>query len=671
MAAALRIPVRHASVVILIFAIGAFLLFFIPQGFREIKCLLRTIALCASVLFLVLFTTTNYLSKHFVTYANDGFVYCAFGQYLRDYPRGDQGGLDPIDQLASTFSQTRYGTAAVLASISACTGLNIARSVLPFWLALQLNAFFGLLALARQIGLKRPSQIYYALFYLVSGWSMYALKIANLDNLLFLSILPAFLAYINFLCRSSSLSGYLALAVLASSLIYVYPEGLAVALVIYAPLLLRPAIHNIQRAKTLTPLIGLFLVALFVFPYLGVFGTFLVEQFQATKVMPRPGEGIFPMLTRFDAFLPTSLFGLGRLFRPDVPTGTGPLLTTLILLANVTSLLLTGLLLVSITAGIATTTKKSKPLLVCTGITVCLIVWYFVKERYDYGLFKVIFLSFYAWTGLVFKGLDKIADAMPVFSRHPSLAYSILMLAFLLNLAFESKTSQWFDADISLREYERLQECKSLLNGRKCILVANMPLRDKHLEWAMLFLRGTDLNIPILSPVLQPRANAINSARHKEGVPEFVLSDEQLESPVWRDRSFSMLALPKKPSLLGIDAPNGIDLALGERVLWLDNRLAHLIVWSPGDATAYLVASRIYLGPSCDQTKTNEIILKLNADIRSFLPNTPVRWPLVLRKGINSISLSCLNDWNRRRNPNGDPRVLLGGLLDCQLDNSR
>ncbi|MBV8585592.1 MAG: hypothetical protein JO308_04835 [Verrucomicrobia bacterium] len=74
--AAFRIPIGNISLLITVIAVGVFCFFFLPQPVHEIRRLLLAAVGFASVILLVLFLTTNYLSRGFICYVSDGFSYC-------------------------------------------------------------------------------------------------------------------------------------------------------------------------------------------------------------------------------------------------------------------------------------------------------------------------------------------------------------------------------------------------------------------------------------------------------------------------------------------------------------------------------------------------------------------------------------------------------------------
>ena len=172
----------------------------------------------------------------FVSVTGDTFFYSAFGQYLTDHHRGFEFGLAPIDQYATGMSETRFGTASVLGFFSVLFHSSTA-AVLPIYIFIVLaNIFSGFVVLSRRFGCNRLLSLAAGLYAVIGGWVPNALNIGGLDNLLFLSLFPFLVVRLElYRFGYKSWSTSLGLAILASSVFYAYPEGLAIAGVMFLP----------------------------------------------------------------------------------------------------------------------------------------------------------------------------------------------------------------------------------------------------------------------------------------------------------------------------------------------------------------------------------------------------------------------------------------------------
>src|SRR5271165_6950913 len=247
----------------------------------------------------------------FVGVTGDTFLYSAFGQYLADHHRGFEYGLSPIDQYAAGLSESRFGTASVLSLLSVLFHSNTA-AVLPFYIFIVLvNIFSGFVLLSRRLGCNRLFSLAAGSYAVIGGWAPNALSIGGLDNLLFLSLFPFLVVRLElyrFGYKSWSIS--LGLAILASSVFYAYPEGLAIAGVMLLPFFCESLWSGMYRrgGAWRRYVISACLVVVLISPYTGVFFTSLFERIGIG--MSRGAAGLFPGLLS-PRILP-AMFGLGQ-----------------------------------------------------------------------------------------------------------------------------------------------------------------------------------------------------------------------------------------------------------------------------------------------------------------------------------------------------------------------
>jgi drug/metabolite transporter (DMT)-like permease len=141
-AAALRIPVRNASIIVttIPLASAAWLTFHLQRRKPGKSCLLFFVIAVITVSSAI---WPAIQKKVFIIVSNDTWAYVAFGQYLNDYFRGTEGGLSAVDQFGASLSNTRFGTPTLLAFLSDLTDRTTAEVLTPWaWLVL-LNVFAG------------------------------------------------------------------------------------------------------------------------------------------------------------------------------------------------------------------------------------------------------------------------------------------------------------------------------------------------------------------------------------------------------------------------------------------------------------------------------------------------------------------------------------------------
>ena len=211
----------------------------------------------------------------------DTFMYTAFGQYLVDHHRGFEFGLSPIDQYAMGQSETRFGTASVLGFFSVLFHSSTA-AVLPVYILIVLvNIFSGFVLLSRRFGCNRLFSLAAGLYAVIGGWTPNALNIGGLDNLLFLSLFPFLVVRLElYRFGYKSWSTSLGLAILASSVLYAYPDGLALAGVMFLPFFCKSLWSGMYRrgGAWRRYVISACLVVVLVSPYVRASFIFLLER---------------------------------------------------------------------------------------------------------------------------------------------------------------------------------------------------------------------------------------------------------------------------------------------------------------------------------------------------------------------------------------------------------
>jgi len=247
----------------------------------------------------------------FVSVTSDNFLYSALGQYLVDHHRGMEFGLSPVDQYGAALSETRFGTASVLGFFSIlfhCTTV----AVLPIYIFIVLaNIFSGFVLLSRKFGCNRLFSLAAGLYAVVGGWAPNALNIGGLDNLLFLSLFPFLVVRLElYRFGYKSWSASLGLAIGASSVFYAYPEGLAIAGLIFLPIFCESLWSGMYRrgGAWRRYVISAGLVLVLISPYARVFFDSLFSNINVH--MSKGAAGIFPGLLS-PRLLP-AMFGFGQ-----------------------------------------------------------------------------------------------------------------------------------------------------------------------------------------------------------------------------------------------------------------------------------------------------------------------------------------------------------------------
>jgi hypothetical protein len=324
----------------------------------------------------------------FISVAGDTFLYTTFGQFLVDHHRGLVFGLSPIDQFGALMSETRFCTASVLSFLAVLFHSSTAAALRIFALIVLVNIFSGFVLLSRRFGCNRLFSLGAGFLAVIGGWTPNALHLGALDNLLFLSLFPFLVVRLElYRFGSKSWSTSLGLTILAASVFYAYPEGLAIAGVIFLAFFCQSLWFGMYRRGRAWRryVISACLVLLLISSYPGVFFTSLFAHFNEAMEKVIAGR-VFPGLIS-PRFLP-AMFGFGQ-EHPGIMCSPHDLVLPIIMLAF-------------IVLGCAIWIKLRKTLTIASLILIVMAIWQGALLQYDYGLYKVLFLGSLIWIPLFF-----------------------------------------------------------------------------------------------------------------------------------------------------------------------------------------------------------------------------------------------------------------------------
>jgi hypothetical protein len=595
----------------------------------------------------------------FVSVTSDNFLYTAFGQYLADHHRGLAYGLPPVDEYGAALSETRFGTASVLGFLSVLFHSSTV-AVLPAYLFIVLaNIFSGYVLLSRRFGCNRLFSLAAGSFAVIGGWTPNALNIGGLDNLLFLSLFP-------FLVVRLELYGYgdkpwstsAGLAILGTSVFYAYPEGLAIAGVIFFPFFCQSLWSGMYRRGMSWGryLISACLILVLVYPYAQVSYDSICSNFGTH--MSRAAAGLFPGLLSL-RFLP-AMFGFGQEY-----AGTVFLLRDAAL-----PMLMLGLIVV----GTAVWIRRRKSLVLAGVILIAMSIWQGLWLKYDYGLYKILFIGSLVWIPLLFRGATAAVDFAPKPVRPIAATLgAIIFFSFVLAQKMEQHGRIPFRRLIPTRLYSELTGLRRQVSDRPVLLVCDNAFDpiyyDFDQEWAVFFLRQINLKIPeyfgylgaeLYKPVMQ-RAKATGEPA------DFVLVNKRIEGALWNNQRFSLLALGDQPTLIGVTAPAGSEQVNGKPFVWLGNKATQFLIVSKTEQTATFSATGSLTGSSRPQGEDQQIRISIGGDVwRANLAGTlSVQVPL--KPGLNHLEITYPDSSAVSERSSGDTKASPAGLWDYRI----
>src|SRR5271165_1496691 len=422
----------------------------------------------------------------FVSVTSDTFLYSAFGQYLADHHRGFEYGLSPIDQYATGTSESRFGTASVLGFFSVLFHSSTA-AVLPIYIFIVLvNIFSGFVLLSRRFGCNRLLSLAAGLYSVIGGWAPNALNIGGLDNLLFLSLFPFLVVRVElYRFGHKSWSTSLGLAILASGVFYAYPEGLAIAGVMFLPFFCESLWSGMYRrgGAWRRYVISAFLVLVLISPYVQVFFTSLFERIGIG--MSRGAAGLFPGLLN-SRFLP-GMFAFGQEY-----DGT---------ISPPHDVVLPIIMLAFIVLGSAIWIRRRKSLILVFLMLIGMAIWQGLLLQYDYGLYKILFIGSLIWIPSLFRGGTAVANFVPWPTRPFAVTLGAIIFfgGALAQRMEQQEKILWRDV-ISTKWYSDLANLRHKVGSRPVLLVCDSAFDqlyyDIDQEWAVFFLRHINLKVP-------------------------------------------------------------------------------------------------------------------------------------------------------------------------------
>lgn len=234
---------------------------------------------------------TNYVGSN----APDGWSYIAFGNYIWENPRGAEGQLSPLHQYAAHLASTRFISSALLGFFSPLVGqlgdTQLTANLLLAW------AFFNLASACAFFSISQK-QIQgftplYLLLVLFSGALLRVLEANNFDNVIILSLLPAYAGIVYHLPHQKFNWG-IVLSLITTAAFYSYVELMPLlllgALILFTPSLWKSWQEN-KRQTLLFFLLILICTLVLCLPYLKEGFQLLLIQFKSSlQTTQRPGK---------------------------------------------------------------------------------------------------------------------------------------------------------------------------------------------------------------------------------------------------------------------------------------------------------------------------------------------------------------------------------------------
>lgn len=566
--------------------------------------------------------------RAFVSNFPDAWSYSAFGQYLTDYSRGQEGGLPPIDQYAVHLSSTRFGTPALLAVFAILFRTDTCLSTIPFAALALVNIGMGFMALARLFGCNRLCSLGAGCFAVMCGWIPNALRVGNFDNLLFLALLPAIIFRFRLMGSvrgQNLLMSSLGLAISLAAAAYAYPEGLVISGAVFCLFFLFALVRSRAKVRLLIGsffalLLGLILVS----PYLDTLYRFVLAQIGA-NTGARPGEGVFSGLFR-SPFLPAWL-GLGEEFYPGF---FSPL-----------DLVLPFILLLLLVFGLVRVSRSFPEIYGAIFGFAGMAIWQGAVARYDYGLYKIILISSVAWLPLMFAGLDLFLHSVVKSSAHLAKGAAVagLCLAGYLEQA-EDLLHIDLLKPVPIKPFSQLRRLDKITGNLTISLDCQT---DFDQEWAVFFLRDRKLSIAVQKGYMaQPHLVPLMRRAKNAGLePQLIISDYLQPNWYWKNKRFFLLPATNFLRVDAVEPRENLELEQGRSVLWLGRDTTRITVFSAINQKSVFAFRDLRSNLESINPQPENLIIETEDSVRKVVLAKGLVVPLILHPGANELQLRC------------------------------
>jgi hypothetical protein len=652
-AATLHLSIGKAAWPVLIFSCLLAVALQLTQPASKRKSILCGVAATLFILGAVVFVLWGNLIKgEFVSVFPDPWSYSAHATYLLQTVPPVNGQVPLIVAYGSTLTGTRYATSALLALFAEITGTDACWSANVYAFVVLLHLGLGFVLLARMLGAKPVFALGAGFFGVMMGWAPEVLKIGNWDQLLFVSLIPFAIFRIRLLTFPAGRpSGILALGLCLAAAMFAYPEGAAIAGVIYLPLAVWKLFRGTSfpgKVRRLALAAGVAILLSLV--YLPTFVSFLVHQVSA-------GNTVQVAKGALGGLLSTNWLAAAYCLGPQLPATTAHPPRKLDLIV---SAVFVGLTFVAIVSW----WRRRDGILLTIPPFLALSLWEALRVQYDYGLYKVLTMFWPLMVAAIFIGMSQLLARCRGLARFFVIfGFCGLMAGALFDEVDDFHFAPWRQGR-GMKPFLELQKIKGF-SGEAPIRIQTQSWFNQ--LWAVFFLKGYKLIIPNPLLSLQALAGSLLHPGVELDERSLVLTDEKKPEAVWHNEVFYLLAHPEPVELLAVNAPNTLETVEGEPFLWLDNQFADLTIRSDADRKCFLTASESRPGPSRPEDSKRTLLIDQNGVIVEVPAEGSLKIPLLLKKGDNFIRLACKEPPTLLKLSSGDTRTLLLGIKGLKV----
>ena len=577
----------------------------------------------------------------------DPWAYSATGNYLLD------PFVDP-ESIANRFGKaligTRLGTPALLAIFAKVFSTDTCRAACIWALFTLLHVGLGTAVMSRVLGASRWFSFLSGIFIIVIGWAPEVIKIGNWDQVLLVGFVPFLVTKLK-LTRfgSARRSRLLSFGLTLAAAFCTYPEGAAIAAVLFLPIVVVGIFRGSSPWKKLARYIsGAIVGAVLVGVYLPTGITFLRHQLVSgnTKFY---AKGLLWGLLSWQ--WPAAFFGLGD------AAPLAPVVWYRFLVPG--TLIFLGLV------GAIRWFRDREFAWFSIGSFLILAAWQAGFVRYDYGFYKVLTIFWPLAVAMILVGADSFYRATRSWKRIAVTGiFLVVCLAAVIDEASYFRYAPW-------RQERRLADFVNLARlGKIC---RDRPIRISTEDWfvqmwVVFFLRDQELIVP--NPLLYlQNSGLLSSGRATDPMRDaWMLLDAPRKDGTWRDGQLTLLEHPDPVEIVSVEGPNQPFYWSGDPFIWLGNEAEKFTILAQSNMTSRFVVPDVWPGSSVLGGPARTLVLKASDRTSEIPVQKQISIDLQLHKGTNLVELWCKEQAAPSANGASDAEKWLIGLKGFRIE---
>src|ERR1700730_14443829 len=600
---------------------------------------------------LLLVTTTILwgclFGREFTSVFPDPWAYSAAANYFLD-PSVEPGSL--VNRFGKTLIGSRYVTQALLAVFAKLSGTDPCRASCIWALFTLFHIGLGTMVMSRVLGASRWLSFFSGIFIIAIGWVPEVIKIGNWDQVFFVGFVPFLITKLKLTgFGSSDRSRLLSLGLTLAAAFCTYPEGAAIAIVLFLPTLAFVVLRGRDTWKKLARYIwGTLLCAILSIAYLPVGINFLKYQVVSGNTSFNAKGALWGLLSwQWSA----AFFGLGDAV-PSAPVVWYRFLVP-------------GALILFCLCGAVRWVRRREFTWFSIVAFFALAAWQAGFVRYDYGFYKVLTIFWPVVVVMIALGADSFGRAASGWKR--GLVTGIFLtvcIAAVTDEAFYFRYAPW-------RQERRLTDFVNLAQLSK--ICRDRPIRISTEDWfvqmwAVFFLRDRKLIIPnpllyLRTPGLFPPGSAPDLTQDT-----CVLLDEVRRDGAGNGGRFTLLEHARPVEIVSVEGPNQPFYWSGDPFIWLGNEAEKFAILAQSNMTSRFVVPDVWPGTSVLGGPARTLMLKAGDRTSEIPVQKQLSIDLQLHKGTNLVELWCKEQAAPSANGASDAGKWLIGLKGFRIE---